>query len=694
MPSTGIVYRGGSNERASKCPGQVMIHQLSPNPQQIEQLASIADSIPALISFVDRDLRYRYCNRSYSEWFGLAHEQIMGKPMSEVLGPEAMHALQPHLQRALGGEVADFEAEASYKRGGKRWIHAIYTPHRNPEGVVVGLAVLVTDISERKRLELAVRRKRERLSLALTAGSMGAFELNLCDDMLSWSPEIYAVFGVQASTFKPTREAFTALIHPDDRDAWWRGLEQSITTKQLFVHEFRILRPDGALRWITHRGQTEYDADGTAVCHFGVAIDVTSGKNAADEIKRSEARLNAVLAHLREGVIILAAGPTPIYWNPSALRIHGHPTIEECTRPIDQFQRIFELWTSDGTRRLEHDEWPIQRIMRGESMENVELLLKRPDRDVDRIVLCSGKIVETSTGEELIYLSLLDLTAQRQAEAALRESEERHRQLAEQLSEANRRKDEFLAMLAHELRNPLAPIQTAAHVLQRFVSTDPKIQRLSDVITRQVTHMARLIDDLLDVSRITRGKIMLRFEPVDLARVLETVVDDHRSSIESSGLRLALRLPDEAVIVQGDKTRLVQVFGNLLQNAHKFTPKGGRIDVLIQCEHDEAVVQMTDTGIGMSPELIGRIFEPFVQATTSLDRSKGGLGLGLALAKGIIQLHTGHISAYSRGEGTGSTFEVKLKRIHNHAAATVPDENDEMNRGGYSERISGQDRPH
>lgn len=662
-------------------------------PMQLEQLAWLVDAMPALISFIDRDFRYRYCNSSYSEWFGLAREQIIGKPMIEVLGANAMRALEPHLHRALGGEVADFEVEAPYKLGGERWIHAIYTPHRDTEGVVVGVAILVTDITERKRLESAVRRKRERLSLALTAGSMGAYELNFADDSLWWSPESFAVFGVDRTNFVPSRETFSALIHPDDREAFWRELERSIAAKQVFVYEYRSMRADGTLRWIAHRGQTEYDTAGKAVRHFGIAQDVTAGKTAADELKRSEARLHAVLAHLREGVIIFAAGPAPIYWNPSAMRIHGHPTLEECSLPIDRFQRIFSTWTPDGTRKLEPDEWPIRRIMRGESVENCELILRRPDSGLERIILCSGKIAETSTGEQLIYLSIIDLTAQRRAEAALRESEERHRQLAEQLREANQRKDEFLAMLAHELRNPLAPIQTAAYVLRRFVSSEPKIQRLSDVITRQVTHMSRLIDDLLDVSRITRGKITLRFEPVDLSRLLETVVEDHRSSIESVGLRLRVCIPDKPVMVDGDETRLAQVFGNLLQNAHKFTPAGGSIDICLHCEDDEAVVQVTDTGIGMSPELIARIFEPFVQAATSLDRSKGGLGLGLALAKGIIQLHTGHISASSRGEGCGSTFEVKLKCFDHRAGSNVPDENNEMNRGTRSEHISGQDRP-
>ncbi len=672
-----------------------MRYESVPYPLHIEQLAWLVDAMPALISFIDRDLRYRYCNRSYSEWFGLAREQIIGKPMVEVLGADAMRALEPNIQRALGGEVADFEVEAPYKLGGERWIHAIYTPHRDPEGGVVGVAILVTDISERKRLESAVRRKRERLSLALTAGSMGAYELNFSDDSLWWSPESFAVFGVDRTNFVPSREIFSALVHPDDREAFWLELERSIAAKQVFVHELRTIRPDGTLRWIAHRGQTEYDTSGAAVRHFGIAQDVTAGKNAADEIKRSEARLNAVLAHLREGVIILAAGPAPIYWNPAAVQIHGNPTVEECALPIDEFQRIYEIWTPDGVRKLGYDEWPIQRILRGEAVENCELRLTRPDRGLERIIQCSGKIVETSTGEQLVYLSIIDLTAQRRAEAALRESEERHRQLAEQLREANQRKDEFLAMLAHELRNPLAPIQTAAYVLRRFVGSEPKIQRLSDVITRQVTHMSRLIDDLLDVSRITRGKIKLRLEPVDLSRLLETVVEDHRSSIESGGLRLRVCIPDKSVVIHGDETRLAQVFGNLLQNAHKFTPTGGSIDICLHCEDDEAIVEVTDTGIGMSPELIGRIFEPFVQAATSLDRSKGGLGLGLALAKGIIQLHTGHISASSRGEGCGSTFEVKLKSIDHQAASGsgVPHENDEMNRGTRSEHISGQDRP-
>jgi signal transduction histidine kinase/DNA-binding response OmpR family regulator len=244
--------------------------------------------------------------------------------------------------------------------------------------------------------------------------------------------------------------------------------------------------------------------------------------------------------------------------------------------------------------------------------------------------------------------------------------------LYQNIQEGDRRKDEFLAMLAHELRNPMAPIRNAVEVLRRLGLEDPVLVQTRDMIDRQVTHMARLVDDLLDVSRLSRGKILLRKEVLDLRELVGAAADDYRSTLEAGGLALDVRLPPGPLAVEGDPTRLAQALGNVLHNAAKFTNKGGRVTVELAAVPDEsaAVMRVRDTGIGMEPEMLARIFDAFSQAQNSLDRSQGGLGLGLTLVKGLIELHGGKVSAASEGLGHGTevALQVPLARQEPPAA--------------------------
>lgn len=234
------------------------------------------------------------------------------------------------------------------------------------------------------------------------------------------------------------------------------------------------------------------------------------------------------------------------------------------------------------------------------------------------------------------------------------------RRAADELSEANRRKDDYLAMLGHELRNPLAAIRSAAELVRLTEIDDPRLRRARGVLERQSSHMARLIDGLLEVSRIARGKVHLHLSPLDLRELLEAVVQDRAAEITAPGLELETRLGEVPLWVSGDELRLVQVFDNILGNAMKFTAPPGTIAVSLSREGDRAVVSIRDTGIGIRPEMLARIFEAFQQETQDSARSAGGLGLGLALAKGLVELHHGSIHAASEGVGQGAEIVVSL----------------------------------
>jgi signal transduction histidine kinase len=257
---------------------------------------------------------------------------------------------------------------------------------------------------------------------------------------------------------------------------------------------------------------------------------------------------------------------------------------------------------------------------------------------------------------------LTDVTERKRAEVALKHQ-------AEQLKESDRRKDEFLAILSHELRNPLAPILTALKVLKLSQEPDPGAESARQVMERQVRQLARLVDDLLDVSRIRSGKIQLRKEPVQLTAVMAQAIDTSQALLQARKHRLAVSLPPAPVWLQADPNRLAQVFSNLLDNAAKYTEEHGQIWLTAEAHDYEAVVRVRDTGIGMSAEMLTRAFELFAQGDQSLDRSQGGLGIGLTLVRSIVQMHRGYVQALSQGPGKGTEFVVRLPTLRESPAS-------------------------
>ncbi len=386
--------------------------------------------------------------------------------------------------------------------------------------------------------------------------------------------------------------------------------------------------------------------------------EITAQRRASRELDRQREWLRVTLVSIGDAVIATDVGGRVVFMNPVAEQLTGWTEGEAIGRPVDEvFHAIHET-----TR--EPIESPTGRVLQEGSivgLANHTLLVARGggatpiDDSAAPIRDASGEII----GAVLVFRAI----AERRALERLAEQ-----RLAD-LVLADRRKNEFLAMLAHELRNPMAAILTASTLLSAPDEDPGAVTFAAAVVERQVRHMARLVDDLLDVARISQGKITLRVEVVDVSLVLQQSVETSRRPIEAGRHELHLSIAGGLPAVQGDATRLEQVFGNLLNNAAKYTPPGGHIWLSARGDHDGVVVSVRDNGGGIAPELLPHVFEVFVQGDQSLHRSRGGLGVGLALVKRLVELHGGSCSCASAGVGQGAEFIVRLPALRGEGAA-------------------------
>jgi PAS domain S-box-containing protein len=403
--------------------------------------------------------------------------------------------------------------------------------------------------------------------------------------------------------------------------------------------------------------------DGTLQCIYHVTIEVTEQKRAEEALRLSQhdavdaalqaeaerARLNAVLQAAPVGIMMADSSGKVLGSNAAHDLLWSRNALERNTY-ID-FSEWKGSW-ADGSERhgrpVAPNEWPLAQALRGTSQANTLIEIETFDHpSVRRIVFSSAAPIRDRDGQVLAgVVVLLDMTERLKAEEALRE--------------ADRRKDEFLAMLAHELRNPLAPISVAAELLSRKAHEAEQVERVAAVILRQVKHLTGLVDDLLDVSRVTRGLVVIDKRHVDLRTILVQAVEQVMPLIQARRHQLDLPPQKQPLVVCGDTKRLIQVLANLLNNAAKYTPPEGLLRVETGVEDGYVHVVVTDDGIGMTKDLIDRAFELFTQAERNIDRTQGGLGIGLAVVKRLVELHHGVISASSEGPGKGSRFTVVL----------------------------------
>jgi PAS domain S-box-containing protein len=403
--------------------------------------------------------------------------------------------------------------------------------------------------------------------------------------------------------------------------------------------------------------------------YFAVTFaDITDRKRAEAERRAAEERLLVTLRSIGDAVISTDTAGRVVILNRVAEELTGLTEAEASGKPLCEVFQIIDEETGEPA------EDPVHKVMESGAvvgLANHAALVRRDGRRIS--IADSAAPVRSESGELLgVVLVFRDVTEVRRGERERIQVQEALRGANARLMESDRRKDEFLAILSHELRNPLAPITNSLYVLDHAQPGGEQARRAKQVIARQVTQLAGLVNDLLDVTRITRNKIQLQKERLELNELVSRAVEDNRSFFERGSVHLELAPAPWPVRVNADRTRLSQIIGNLLQNAAKFARPGGRSRISVSGEAGQAAIRVVDDGVGMSAETIGRLFQPFMQAEQTLDRSKGGLGLGLALVKGLVELHGGAISARSEGLGKGAEFVVCLPLCEGSAPELAP----------------------
>jgi PAS domain S-box-containing protein len=403
--------------------------------------------------------------------------------------------------------------------------------------------------------------------------------------------------------------------------------------------------------------------------------DVTAAKRVADELRRTgdasrarAAELEAILGCVADGVLVYDVDGRIMRSNAAADALLGYSARERLSPLADRLDGGRYQWLAEDGAPLGAADWPAVRAARLGETQRGTVIRMRSD-GVERWLSVSAAPLVVDGARAGAVVSLSDTSERKRAE--------------EQLRDADRRKSEFLAVLSHELRNPLAPIRNALHLLQHAHGDAERAGRATAIVERQVGQLTRLVEDLLDVTRISRGKIQLRRTRFDVAALVRDVVEDHRPVFASREIALTFRSVDRRLWIDGDPTRIRQLVGNLLHNAAKFTNPHGRVVVTTdEAAGSRAVIRVADDGVGIAPDMLARVFDPFAQADQSLHRTLGGLGLGLALVKGLVEMHDGTVEAHSRGVGQGSEFVVAFPRVEEAAAAPQP-----------APRVDGRSRP-
>jgi PAS domain S-box-containing protein len=508
---------------------------------------------------------------------------------------------------------------------------------------------------ERKRSEAALRESEQRWALAVNGANDGIWEWNTLSNTVYWSPRCKEMLGYSDTELQVSFGSVQALMHPDDRE---RGLararEHLAGVTPFYEDEYRLRHKDGSYRWVLSRGLAVREAGSQYGRFVGSNTDITQRKLAEQLLRDNEQRLRLALEAGGMGTWewIIATGE--VVWSPGLEALHG-------LKP-GTFNRTFEAFLADihpDDRQWVPDH--IRSTLQTGQDHRIEYRLQLPDGSI-RWVEGRGKIVRDLTGApERIVGVCMDITLRKTHETQRAQLLERERAAKAELQRANQLKDEFLAVLSHELRTPLTPVLAGAQMLERDAGLTPEAREAATLIRRNVQLEARLIDDLLDLTKISRGKLDLEPRNIDLHEKIRHVANMCAEDFAQKNIVPRVECSAAQHHTRADPTRIQQVIWNLLKNAAKFTAEGGRVTLrTVNPEPGWIALSIQDDGIGIAPENLSQIFAAFEQGGREITRRFGGLGLGLAITRALVTMHGGSIEAHSEGAGKGATFTVRL----------------------------------
>jgi PAS domain S-box-containing protein len=602
-----------------------------------------------------------------------------------------------YLQRALAGESVEipaiyYDVVVLGGSGRARWVTARAHPIKAADGRILEVMLMHEDITERVLAETALREREQRFRSLAMATSQIVWTNTPDGRVLEDSPSWRAYTGQSYDEWKEF--GWLDALHPDDREKVRRVWIDCVATRTVFETEYRLRHVDGSYRWTAVKGIPIVDATGSVREWIGANQDIHEMVMAQAELAERlgrEQRHSALLAkvaqasrmlgsalssqEIADGLVEEVRAILHVHQAVVSLNENGVQSISAVSLS-DKYAAYRSLTTTpDGSgiyaqvckhnriMRLTQQELEAHPDWRGFGAHAARHpamrgwlavpLIDRKGKNIGLIQASDKFDSDFTEQDEAILVQLASIAANGFENARLYSS----------LKEQDRRKDEFLAMLAHELRNPLAPIASAAELLKIGIASEERVRRSSEVISRQVKHMTSLVDDLLDISRVTRGLIQLEHVVVDIGATIRSAVEQSRPLIEARGHFLSIEQDPEGASVMGDPNRLVQVVANLLNNAAKYTPRGGRILLAVERAAGTVHIRVQDNGIGIDTGLLPQVFDLFTQAERTPDRSQGGLGIGLALVKNVVTLHGGKVTAHSDGPGAGSTFTVSLHTI-------------------------------